>query len=101
MPFLRLIALQVDNPEIYAEYRAAMAPLLKQHGGEFLYDFEVAKVLKSVTDNPINRVFVMTFPDKKASDEFFNNPDYQAIRKKYYNASVSAATKILEIELEK
>lgn len=40
-----LVGLQVNNPELYAEYRRLMTPLLHQHQGDFGCDFIVQKVL--------------------------------------------------------
>ena len=42
-----LVGLNVNDEEIYQDYRKAMYPLLEKIGGGFRYDFVVAKALKS------------------------------------------------------
>ena len=56
--FENLVGLQVANEELYREYRKAMLPILKEHGGDFGYDFMVSDVLINQSGNPINRVSV-------------------------------------------
>lgn len=87
-----LVALNVINNELYNLYRKEMTPLLKSYGGEFSYDFQIASVLKSKTDAPINRVFTIYFTDVESRDAFFSNEKYLKIKKKYFEASVSDTT---------
>jgi uncharacterized protein (DUF1330 family) len=77
-----MVALYVKQDEIYAQYRAAMRPLLEQHGGGF----------KNEEGRPINRVFAIYFKDKENMDMFFSHPDYLVIKAKYFEASVEATT---------
>jgi len=44
-----LFGAQVDDATRYAEYRAAIAPLLEARGGRFVLDVMVAEVLRSPT----------------------------------------------------
>jgi uncharacterized protein (DUF1330 family) len=90
----RLVGLWVEDPEMYQKYREGMLPILRNHGGDFGYDFQVSEVLKSEVEAPINRVFTIYFQDEEALESFFSDPLYVAIRQKYFEPSVSAATVI-------
>jgi hypothetical protein len=75
-----------------------MKSLLESHGGGFRYDFVVSQTLKSVTSEPINRVFAIYFASKGRMDEFFSHPDYKEIKAKYFENSVEATTIISSYE---
>jgi len=94
--FERLVGLQVNDEKVYQEYREAMMPILKQHGGGFSYDFKVSEVLISSSEHPINRVFTIYFPDESSSDAFFSHPEYAKIKEKYFNKSVQCTTLIAD-----
>lgn len=97
MPYERLIGLNVHDDLLYAEYRKAMSPILIKYGGSFRYDFRIAEVLKSETSNPINRVFILGFPDRASKDAFFSDPAYIKVREEFYDKSVREATVLAEI----
>jgi uncharacterized protein (DUF1330 family) len=92
----RLLALQVDDPRSYAEYRARMTPLLHAAGGAFGLDLEVARVLKSPVEGAFNRVFTLGFPSRAASAAFFADPAYLAVRAKYFEPAVSRFATLAE-----
>jgi hypothetical protein len=48
-----LVGLQVNNADLYAEYRRLMTPILHQHQGDFGCDFLVQQSLKPA-DTAIN-----------------------------------------------
>jgi uncharacterized protein (DUF1330 family) len=75
-----------------------MTPILHRHGGAFGYDFAVAHVLASETDQPINRVFTIAFPDRAASDRFFTDPAYLEVRRTWFAPAVTATTLIASFE---
>ncbi|WP_233080424.1 DUF1330 domain-containing protein [Rheinheimera soli] len=85
-----LVGLHVSNPELYAEYRRQMTPLLHQHQGDFGCDFIVQQSLKPA-DSAINRVFTIYFVSQELMDSFFNHPDYLAIRQQYFQPAVAAS----------
>jgi len=93
------IALHITDETMYQNYRKAMLPILESLGGGFRYDFKISEVLKSETDNEINRVFVIYFPDKETSSMFFQDPDYLKIKEQYFVNSVASITNISEYEL--
>lgn len=93
------VALHVTDETMYQNYRKAMLPILESLGGGFRYDFKISEVLTSETDNEINRVFIIYFPDKETSIKFFQNPDYLKIKEQYFVKSVASITNIAEYEL--
>jgi len=93
-----LVGLQVSNSDIYAQYRAAMKPILKSYGGGFGFDFVVSEVLLAEVDAPINRVFTINFPNQTAADEFFSDNDYLKVKARYFDKSVSHTTIISSYE---
>jgi uncharacterized protein (DUF1330 family) len=84
-----LVGLWVSDPEGYRRYRAAMAPVLARFGGAFGYDFVVSEVLRSEVETPINRVFTLVFPDRRAREGFFADPEYVEARATHFAPSVS------------
>ena len=48
--------------------------------------------------HPINRVFVIYFPDQDAHARFFADPEYLKVRKQFFVPSVQGVTRIAEYE---
>ena len=89
-----LMGLNVIDPELYAQYRSAMKPLLEAHGGSFGLDLWVAEVLLSPVSAPFNRVFTIRFPSQEKRAAFFEHPEYLALRRTYFEPSVSAVSEL-------
>lgn len=87
-----LVGLNVINDREYQRYRDEIALILKDHGGGFGYDFKVAEVLRSRTNEPINRVFTIFFPDEATMESFFANEAYVAVKEKHFEKSVTHKT---------
>lgn len=83
-----LVGLELRDPALYAEYRRAMTPLLKQHQGDFGYDFVVQQTLKP-EGSLINRVFTIYFASQQLMDSFFSHPEYLQIKARFFETSVS------------
>ncbi|WP_101758849.1 DUF1330 domain-containing protein [Oceanicoccus sp. KOV_DT_Chl] len=94
MYFERIMGIQVIDDEEYQKYREAMMPILDSFGGRFGYDFKVSEVLMSKSDNEINRVFTLEFPNSKTMQEFFSNPAYIKVKNKHFKPSVASTTVI-------
>lgn len=90
--FERLVALDVTDEEGYARYRAAMMPILERYGGAFRHDFRISETLKSEVSHPVNRLFVLAFPDEATMGRFFQDPRYRAVRGEHFDPSVAAST---------
>lgn len=101
MPFERCVGLEIADEVLYQHYRDGMTPILARYGGEFRYDFSIAKTLKSVTTAPINRVFVITFKDKATHDAFFEDPDYKQVREKFFKPAVRNSTVLAAYEISR
>lgn len=85
-----LVGLHVVDDESYDKYRAGMKPILKDHGGFFRYGFRVSEMLKGEAEDPFNRVFILSFPDKDTEERFFSNEDYLKVRNTYFGRSVQS-----------
>lgn len=83
-----LIGLEVRDEAGYAAYRARMTPLLVARGGSFGVDVRVAEVLKSPDPVAFNRLFTIRFPSRAAHDAFFEDAEYLAIRRQWFEPSV-------------
>lgn len=94
MSFERIMGIEVTNEDEYQLYRENMIPILHSFGGSFGFDFKINEVLKSKTDNAINRVFTLDFPSKQVMEAFFTNDEYLAVKEKYFLNSVNSVTTI-------
>lgn len=100
MPYEQVLAMHVTDQALYTTYRQHMLPILESFGGGFRYDFEVANVLKSASDHPINRVFALYFGSEAQKDAFFADPRYLAVREAYFDKSVNTYTTLGGYERE-
>lgn len=87
-----LVGLNVTNDTEYAKYREGMTPILESFGGGFGYDFKVDEVLKSTTENKINRVFTIYFPSEEKMNSFFSDKEYLKIKETHFSNSVESTT---------
>lgn len=88
------MGLEVTDAALYECYRAAIAPLLEEHGGRFDHDFSVARVLRSDAGPRINRVFALSFPDRAARAGFFEDERYRRVRAEYFEPAVAARAEL-------
>ena len=93
-----LVGLNITNDDDYTKYREGMTPILESIGGGFNYDFKIAEVLKSNSENKINRVFTIYFPSEEIMNEFFSDEKYLKIKEEFYKNSVDATTIISTYE---
>ena len=94
MPYETIVAMNVTDEDGYRRYRAAMLPILESYGGGFRHDFFVSRVLKTDAPHPVTRIFAIYFPDEAASEAFFEDPAYKAVRARHFEASVNGFTEI-------
>ncbi len=83
------VELQVRDEAGYSRYREAMRPLLEARGGYFRRDYRVVEVLQG-PGSPVNRVFVISFPDAAAKQAFFADEAYRAVRAAFFDAAVES-----------
>lgn len=89
MTIHRFIGIQVHNDALYQSYREHMIPIMKTYGGRFVVDVDVKQVRSAPNGAQFNRLFTIEFPDQEALTAFFNDDDYIAVRKEYFEPSVS------------
>ena len=94
MTYTRVMGICVTNEEEYSNYRKGMLPILQSYGGSFGYDFKVIEVLKSKTDELINRVFTIEVPSQEVMEKFFTDPNYLVVKKAHLDISISSRTVI-------
>lgn len=66
---------EIHDPEAFAAYREATAPLLQKWGGRFLARVAPARAL----EGEWQRVALTEFPDWKAAEGFYSSSEYQAL----------------------
>lgn len=93
-----LIGLHVTDDDMYTRYREGMTPILHQYRGSFRYDFRIAQVLKTETNDQINRLFIISFPDAQTKDAFFVDEEYKKVRAEFFNQSVASVRALAEYE---
>jgi uncharacterized protein (DUF1330 family) len=93
-----LVGLHVTDEASYQRYREHMTPILGRFGGSFRYDFRIAETLRSATAATITRLFVIAFPDATSKAGFFADPEYLAIRERYFAPAVAAVTILAEYD---
>jgi len=98
MSYEILVGLNVIDDVKYAQYRAAMKPILSDFEGHFGYDFKVSEVLIPADNSDINRVFTINFSSKKKMENFFIDPLYLIAKEKYFIDSVGSTTIISSYE---
>lgn len=96
MSYEMTFGLLVDDPAMYSDYRARIAPLLREADGAFRFDVDVAHLVHAENAAAINRMYVIRFPDRSAKERFFADPRYLAIRHRFYERAVTATVVIAE-----
>ena len=86
-----LVGLHVHDNTEYDLYRAGMTPMLHAMGGSFRQDMHVSEQLKGEEEGKINRIFVISFPDKATNDRFFADEAYKQVRAKHFDAAVESS----------
>jgi uncharacterized protein (DUF1330 family) len=94
MPYEMMVSLHVLDDEAYSSYREAMRPILERFGGGFRFDFRVGETLVNAADHEINRVFAIYFADEASKDAFFGDPEYLAVKRRFFEHAVDGTTLI-------
>ena len=75
MPAAYIIAqVEVQDPEVYAEYRAQVPATVKKYGGEFIVRGGRAEGLEG--EAPLGRTVVLKFPSYDQALAWYNSEDY-------------------------
>ncbi len=76
-----VFSLKVTDAEIYARYRAAIAPVMTDLGGQIAKEYDVSSALHSDDpDEAVTKIAMFEFPDEDALSAFFADPAYQAAK---------------------
>lgn len=88
-----LANLQIHDAEKYRLYEKGFFPILKKHEGEFItYDDNIVHL---EGDKPMEgRVILFCFPSAKHADEWYSDPEYQAISEHRRSGTTSTITRI-------
>jgi uncharacterized protein (DUF1330 family) len=65
---------EVRDPDVYAEYRRQVLPLIQRHGGRFLVRGGAHEVLEGAWKP--QRIVVIEFPDLAALEAWYRSPEY-------------------------
>ena len=68
----------VHDADTYRKYEKGFFPLLKKYGGEFLTYDDNTRTMEGA-DPREGRVVMFKFPSEQAGEDWFNDPDYQAL----------------------
>lgn len=90
-----MVGLNVTDDAMYSAYRAAMMPIFARFGGEFVLDVRVAEVLLAPRSATFNRLFTIRFPSQEKMDAFFADPEYVAVRARYFAPSVASVERLV------
>ena len=85
MPAYVIAAVNVTNPEAYAEYAKLAPPAIQQHGGRYLARGGKLEVLEGAW--PYARTVVVEFATLEQARKWYQSVEYQAARSKRLGAA--------------
>jgi uncharacterized protein (DUF1330 family) len=85
MPAYVIAAVNVTNPEAYAEYAKLAPPAIQQHGGRYLARGGKLEVLEGAW--PHARTVVVEFATLEQAMNWYRSVEYQAARSKRLGAA--------------
>ena len=74
-----IVNLDIHDPEKYRVYEKEFFPLLKKHNGDFITYDDSPLVLEGPEPSVKGRVILFSFPSEEDADNWWNDPDYQAL----------------------
>jgi uncharacterized protein (DUF1330 family) len=74
----RVARLDVENPERYKEYAAAVRRIMADHGARFVVRGGASEAVEGAVRS---RIVVIEFPDYKTALECYRSPEYTAAKK--------------------
>lgn len=76
-----VFALTVTDPDLYARYRAQIAPAMNRHGVCVLKEYDAGGTLHSdAPEEAVTKVAMFGFPSADAQISFFADPEYLAAK---------------------
>lgn len=77
MPAYLIADVEVQDPDVYAEYRRQVLPLVQRHGGRFIVRGGAHETLEGPW-RPA-RLVVIEFPDMAALTAWYRSPEYEKL----------------------
>ncbi len=77
MPAYLIADVEVLDPDVYAEYRRQVLPLVQRYGGRFIVRGGAHEVLEGAW-HP-QRLVVIEFPDMATLRAWYDSPEYAAL----------------------
>jgi len=91
-----VVTLNIKNFTQYQVYRQKIEHLWKKYKGGVTHEYKLAEVVNSpVSAINHNYMVVVKFDDAPSREGFFSDPEYQKIKKLYFDSSV-VETKVVE-----
>lgn len=87
MPVYLIIDINVQDPELYAEYTAQVLPLVERYGGSYL--IRGGEVFPVSGDWHPERLVLVQFETMDLVQDFLTSPEYQALIPLRQRASIS------------
>lgn len=76
---------RVSDPDVYAKYAAKTPAIIARHGGRYIIRGGATENLEG--EHFDGRFVVVEFPSADAARNFYNSPEYQAVRQMRLGAS--------------
>jgi uncharacterized protein (DUF1330 family) len=73
-----IVNIEVRDPDAYEEYKNAVPPLIRKHGGEYLVRGGLCEVLEG--DWKPSRVVLFRFPNMQSIHAFHDDPEYLPLK---------------------
>jgi uncharacterized protein (DUF1330 family) len=77
MPAYLIADVEVHDPDVYAEYRRQVLPLVHKHGGRFIVRGGAHEALEG--EWRPQRLVVIEFPDMAALKGWYHSPEYAGL----------------------
>jgi uncharacterized protein (DUF1330 family) len=85
MPAYLIGDIAVHDPELYAEYAAAVLPTVEAYGGRYVVRGGAPETAEG--DWGAERIVVLEFPDREHASGWMEGPEYAPLRAKRRRAS--------------
>jgi uncharacterized protein (DUF1330 family) len=84
-----IVDVQINDPQLYAEYRQRVMPTLEKYGGRFLVRGGAVTTIEG-TWNP-ERFVILEFEDNDQFKRWYHSPEYTEARAIRFKSSIANA----------
>jgi len=78
VPVYMVVHLHIEDADHYLQYEKGFFPILKKHGGQFITYDDATSTFEGLSA-PDGRIVLFTFPSEQAAQDWYNDPEYQAL----------------------